>query len=1016
MIPVTLSLRNFLSYGEDVPALDFTQFSVACLSGDNGHGKSALLDAMTYALWGEARKGQHERKPDDGLLRLGASEMQVELTFDLEAERFRAIRSYRKRSKRGVAQLELQLYDEASQTYRSLSEGDSLTRTQERIEQLLCMDYETFTNSAFIVQGHADAFTEKNARQRKEILAQILGLERYDRLQGLARVRLQDLEQNNRESRRRLEELETELAERNQHELELKEVAERLDSLVATLEKNEAELEQLRQKRQVAQQARERLKELERDGKETTQRLSALEKERQYLEKQQRDDEVLLQSEEDIQRNFAAYQQLQLQVAEQDRKMHSLRELENRRNQLQAQITDARHEVEQRLQTHSALRDDREIQLREIQTILAQEQQVLIEFSQLVELRNQDQLQENQRVRHETLLHEQTQLEHAIALVKQDLTAQRETAQKQLNTIEESLQTETALKQQSDQLTTEIKQLEILVAERDQLKEQGSAQRAQIEQLQKQIESARDLLARERQRILEAQQREEANCPLCGSLLDEAHRNQLDEELKKNEREHEQQIERLGHASSELENEVTRMRTRYRELEQKTATLDDLRKNLNECHIRLETLQQLQTEAKGLRLRTTALDRELQECAAKERARLLQVVEELKDLSYKAETHRQLKQQIAALQAIEGVHARLQSAREQAEKLNAERDDASKKMEMAQQYLTDKLYAAKEHELLADTEKKIGELGYDSEAHGPLRERLDALSEVFTLQNNLQAARERRASNREALARTIKSSDELKQLQVQRSEQRQMLQSTLVGSEEMEQRYTQLIQRQTPDRDDRDKLIERRGTLRALNEREIRLAKERDELRAKTKTDQSETWIYQTLDEAFGKDGIQALIIESAVPQIEQEANAILARLTDNRIQISIESLRDLKTGGTRETLDIKISDEIGERPYHLYSGGEAFRTNFALRIALSKVLAMRAGTQLRTLVIDEGFGTQDSQGLDQLVEAIQEISRDFDKVLVVTHLPELKKVFPVQIDVVKHPDVGSRFEIQRFD
>ncbi|MFT5086882.1 MAG: exonuclease SbcC, partial [Planctomycetota bacterium] len=364
MIPVSLSLRNFLSYGENVPTLDFTRFSVACLSGDNGHGKSALLDAMTYALWGEARKGQNERKPDDGLLRIGSSDMQVELCFDLETERYRVIRSYRKRSKRGVAQLELQIYDETQQIYRSLSEGDSLTRTQERIEQLLCMDYETFTNSAFIVQGHADAFTEKNARQRKDILSRILGLERYDRLQELARARFQSLDQHNRERRRRLDELDAELANRGQQEKELNEVSTRLQTLVATLGQNETELDQLRQKRQEIQQARERLTEFERDNAETTQRLAALDKERQYLEKQQRDDAVLLQSEEDIKRDFATYQQLQVQVAEQDRKMHGLRALENRRNQLQSQITDARHEVEQRLQTHSALCDDREKQLQ----------------------------------------------------------------------------------------------------------------------------------------------------------------------------------------------------------------------------------------------------------------------------------------------------------------------------------------------------------------------------------------------------------------------------------------------------------------------------------------------------------------------------------------------------------------------------------------------------------------------------------------------------------------------------
>ena len=109
-------------------------------------------------------------------------------------------------------------------------------------------------------------------------------------------------------------------------------------------------------------------------------------------------------------------------------------------------------------------------------------------------------------------------------------------------------------------------------------------------------------------------------------------------------------------------------------------------------------------------------------------------------------------------------------------------------------------------------------------------------------------------------------------------------------------------------------------------------------------------------------------------------ANAILARLTDNRIQVAFESLRDLKKGGTRETLDVKIADEIGERSYHLYSGGEAFRTNFALRIALSKVLAMRSGTRLHTLFIDEGFGTQDEQGISTTHRSDPKNQRGFQK------------------------------------
>jgi exonuclease SbcC len=276
----------------------------------------------------------------------------------------------------------------------------------------------------------------------------------------------------------------------------------------------------------------------------------------------------------------------------------------------------------------------------------------------------------------------------------------------------------------------------------------------------------------------------------------------------------------------------------------------------------------------------------------------------------------------------------------------------------------------------------------------------------------LVAAQQRHASTREALGRIAAElaslAGQLRELEAQLAAGRQRLQEL----EGVELQFAQTAQRLAQTRQERDQLLQRRGAVETRQERCAALAGERVEVQARLDADQNEAWIYQQLAEALGKDGIQALIIESAIPELEQEANALLSRLTDNRIQVSIESLRDLKKGGTRETLDIKIADELGERSYHLYSGGEAFRTNFALRLALSKVLARRAGARLRTLIIDEGFGTQDPQGLEQLVEAIQEISKDFDKVLVVTHLPELKKAFPVQIEVTKHPELGSRFEI----
>jgi exonuclease SbcC len=168
------------------------------------------------------------------------------------------------------------------------------------------------------------------------------------------------------------------------------------------------------------------------------------------------------------------------------------------------------------------------------------------------------------------------------------------------------------------------------------------------------------------------------------------------------------------------------------------------------------------------------------------------------------------------------------------------------------------------------------------------------------------------------------------------------------------------------------------------------------------------------LERAFGKDGVPALLIEQALPEIEEETNDLLSRLTNGQMSFSFVTQREYKDASRedlRETLDIIISDSLGERDYEMFSGGEAFRVNFSIRLALSQVLARRAGARLQTLVIDEGFGSQDAQGRQRLVEAINMVRDDFEKILVITHLEELKDVFPNRIEVEKTPQ-GSQLTV----
>ena len=86
MIPVTLFISGFLSYKDPVE-IDFTSFDLACISGQNGSGKSSILDAMTWALFGRARKH------DESIINLESEVAQVTLTFEYEGNLYRVMRT-----------------------------------------------------------------------------------------------------------------------------------------------------------------------------------------------------------------------------------------------------------------------------------------------------------------------------------------------------------------------------------------------------------------------------------------------------------------------------------------------------------------------------------------------------------------------------------------------------------------------------------------------------------------------------------------------------------------------------------------------------------------------------------------------------------------------------------------------------------------------------------------------------------------------------------------------------------
>jgi exonuclease SbcC len=310
---------------------------------------------------------------------------------------------------------------------------------------------------------------------------------------------------------------------------------------------------------------------------------------------------------------------------------------------------------------------------------------------------------------------------------------------------------------------------------------------------------------------------------------------------------------------------------------------------------------------------------------------------------------------------------------------------------------------------LLELTARIGSLGYDQAEHERVRAEIAELSgaeaelaEVAAAEAGRPAAEERAHGTAALLAGRTQALAEL-------AAQVEALEAEVGQLGQIEAEVARARQSCDAAVQVANEARDRRSVARQMIEHCRYLAEQRAEQAAAAARLGEEKTIYDELALAFGKKGIQAMIIEGAIPEIEQEANELLARLTDGQLSLSFETQREARFGDNLiETLDIRISDSYGTRSYEMYSGGEAFRVNFAIRIALSKLLARRAGAQLQLLVVDEGFGTQDALGRERLVEAMAAISPEFEKILVVTHIQELKDAFPYRIDILKGPE-GSQ-------
>ena len=320
-------------------------------------------------------------------------------------------------------------------------------------------------------------------------------------------------------------------------------------------------------------------------------------------------------------------------------------------------------------------------------------------------------------------------------------------------------------------------------------------------------------------------------------------------------------------------------------------------------------------------------------------------------------------------------------------------------------------FAHAEQARLTEMDAQIASLGYDEDARTEAYSRTQKLQPFLEQSRQLAEAEASLPREEESAAQTREMLERRQRERLDLEQQREADAEGLSELPQWEERLRIADQGQRGLESRQQEAVARRGYLSGQIDRAKTLEREIAEETARLATLLGDQDVYQELVTAFGRQGIQAMLIETVVPRLEEEANLLLGRMTDNQMQVQLETQRERRTGrgDPIETLEIRVSDGLGPRSYEMYSGGEAFRINLALRIGLSKVLAQRMGAPLPTLFIDEGFGTQDAAGRERIMDVIAAIQDDFEKIIVITHLDDLKDAFPVRIEVRKE-ELGSTF------
>ncbi len=179
MTPLKLELSGFTCFKEKT-VINFDEVELFAISGPTGSGKSTLLDAMTYALYGQTpRLGS---KGLDALMTPTATQLSVQFEFRAQSGTYRATRTLDKKPS-GKIDPNVRVEQLIEASWKVFSETEKIKEANTKLEHLVGLDYDGFTRAILLPQGAFDEFLRGDLTKRRDLLVNLLNLDKVQEMQ-----------------------------------------------------------------------------------------------------------------------------------------------------------------------------------------------------------------------------------------------------------------------------------------------------------------------------------------------------------------------------------------------------------------------------------------------------------------------------------------------------------------------------------------------------------------------------------------------------------------------------------------------------------------------------------------------------------------------------------------------------------------------------------------------------------------------------------------------------------------